>query len=729
VVRLLHKNSSTRRADGFLDIAAISNVGQYLSIDSRPVSCTRGTLEEIVSSYKSYLKSASSTASHEKLINPFLCLNICCPPGSYDPNLEPAKDNVLFTDTKGFMQVIEKFFTHIYGEKKVVASEDTISRHIADQEEGFELLLNRKPRLSEHNVAPSSHRGRSKSPSIEQSSTTAPDDDFFLEGALHPLARMKRQAVPCTTTDLTDPADRLESATPSLEEQPPRRRAWKSTMYDGDEDDDIVPEDVGELHCDMPEEDAELTAKDVTLNNPWTIAKMNASIKPRIPVPKLQKSGAVGKHGQPLTPARSGTERNTHGNPEDETYLASPSTLCGSSSPIHLPSPASTLHSAHEFSSPTRLPLSTNPWARHRNSTGATGPADLQEKGDGFGAVDGHIRTVANTSASGFVLARSLPMGTPLANIPDVSQRPRKQQQRKQGWQQKQGAGLQKPFVPPIKRSQRAWSETPLTQQHPRAHSQQPHRTTDDLDNRPILRQEREALGQMGGRSSMQPSGSMHSDLAITMNFESRKEAAMQKRRSQLQQQTLDQLLHRSTEPQSGLSTISISPHKNRYNKAIAALNSTDDPFERHKSPFEKGDPRRHLARDLQAEDRDEEKDNSPQSHTLKRRKTAHMPFESIPIGEAVHNLIITIDTSKRHPIDEGTKFAEHDEYIRSGEHPDGFDCTIEEARSWNTILQDLVESKLEEEHGHTHGVCFDLWALLQQHDTSCEGSVVVSDT
>lgn len=719
MVRLLHKDSYTRRADGFLDIAAISNVRQYLSIDSRPVLCNRGTLKEVVSIYKSYLKSSSSIASHEKLLNPFLCLNLCCPPGSYDPNLEPAKDNVLFTDVEGVLQTVERFFTHVYGKKEAVAAKGTMPRHVEDQEEGFELLLNRKSRVSEHDVAPSISRGRSKTPSYRQSSTTAPGDDLFLEGSLDSPTQ-ERQAVPGTTASLADSAYRLESARRCLEEQPTRRRAWKSTMYDADEDEDIDLEDVGELHYAMPEEDDELAAKDVTLNNPWTIAKMNASIKPRIPVPKLQKSGAVEKHGQPLTPARSSTEKKTRGSPEDETCSASPSILRGSSSPIHLPSPASTLRSGHEFSSPTRLPFSTNPWVRNRKITGATSPADLQEEGDGVGGVDGHIQTVANTSASGFVSARSLPMGTPLANIPDVSQRPREQQQRKQGWQQEQGAGPQKPFVPPIKRSQRASSETPLAQQHPRAHDQQPHRTTEDLGNHPILRQEREALGQMGCKGSMQTSASTHPDLAVTLNFESRKEAAMQKR-TQLQQQTLDQLLHRSTQPQRSPSPSSNSPYKNRYKKAIAALNSTEDPFEHHKSPFGKGDPRGYLARDLQAEDR-------AQSHTLKRRKTAHMPFESIPTGEALHNLMITVNTSKRDPVDEGKKFAEYDDYIRSGEHPDGFDCTIEDAQLWDTTLQNLIESKLEKEHGHTQGVSFDLWALLRRHDNSREESVAISD-
>lgn len=64
--------------------------GQFLSIDSRPVSHEKGTMKKTVSLFKKYLKSALAESSSEKLKNPFLRLNISCPEASYDPNVEPG---------------------------------------------------------------------------------------------------------------------------------------------------------------------------------------------------------------------------------------------------------------------------------------------------------------------------------------------------------------------------------------------------------------------------------------------------------------------------------------------------------------------------------------------------------------------------------------------------------------------------------------------------------------
>ena len=729
VVRILPRNSRTRGADGLLDIVAISNVGQFVSIDSRPVSCTRDTLKEIVSKYKSYLKSSSSIESHEKLMNPFLCLNICCPPGSYDPNLEPAKDNVLFTDANGLLRMVERFFVHVYGEKEAVAANGLNSTNLEDGEGGFELLLNRKPKAPEPDVSLFGRHERSKTPSNKRSSDATPDDALFLEDSMRPPAPMNQGASDDLTTVLMGSADATEYVSPSLREPQPRRNTWKSTMYDGDEDDGLVLEDVVDSYSEMAEDYDELAAKDVKHNNPWTIAKMNASIKPRIPVSDLQKSGAVGSIRQPITPVRTVAGRNIQGTPGQESRHGTPSTLLESNGPSHLPSPASTLYSEHEFSSPISVPLPTNLRVGHQVRINPTGSVDLRQVSNGTGAVARHIQNDATTSGTGFVSARTLPIGTSLADIPDISQRPRKVQQRKQRGQQRGGAGLPQPFVPSINRSQHARSEMPPTQQSPRHQDHQPHRITDDLDNPPKVRQGSEHLGLLAGRNSVQSVGLMHPDLAVTIDFERRKEAAMQKRRAQPHQQTLDQLLCPYSEQQRSRSRSWNSPHKNRYNKAIAALQVAEEPVEKNKSAFVKGDPRRYLAHDLEAEERDDHKDQSSQFHQLKRRKTAHMPFESVPTGEAVHNLMITMDISKRDLIDEETKLVECDEYIKSGEHPDGFDCVIDEAQAWDSVLQNLIESKFEKERGHTQGMSFDLWALLQQNDISCEESVAILDT
>jgi DNA mismatch repair ATPase MutL len=77
----------------------------FVYIDDRPVSCARGTLKQILTLYKSYLKSAFPSTSN--ISDPFVFLNLHCPPGTYDPNIEPAKDDVLFFNIAGVLGAVE----------------------------------------------------------------------------------------------------------------------------------------------------------------------------------------------------------------------------------------------------------------------------------------------------------------------------------------------------------------------------------------------------------------------------------------------------------------------------------------------------------------------------------------------------------------------------------------------------------------------------------------------
>ena len=119
-------------------------MGQYLSVDSRPVSCAQGVFKQIVSLFKSFLKSTSSP-SGEKVVDPFLYLNLICPQGSYDANIEPAKDNVLFTDAHLVLELVETCFRDVYGEYKTVESAAPLSKKATTRSGGdFDLLLARK---------------------------------------------------------------------------------------------------------------------------------------------------------------------------------------------------------------------------------------------------------------------------------------------------------------------------------------------------------------------------------------------------------------------------------------------------------------------------------------------------------------------------------------------------------------------------------------------------------
>ena len=132
------------------DLSSINNLGQYLSVDSRPVSCSQGIFKKIVSLFKSFLKSASTNPSGEKVVDPFLFLNLICPEGSYDANIEPAKDNVLFTDAHLILELVEACFQDVYGQEKTAESAAPLEKKATTKSDGnFDLLLARKHSIPE----------------------------------------------------------------------------------------------------------------------------------------------------------------------------------------------------------------------------------------------------------------------------------------------------------------------------------------------------------------------------------------------------------------------------------------------------------------------------------------------------------------------------------------------------------------------------------------------------
>lgn len=100
----------------FLDFTKVGGSGQYLSVDGRPLSSARGTPKDIVRLFKSYICSASKASGHSALSDPFLCLQITCPKGSYDANVEPSKDDVLFAEREDLAALSEGLFKDVYGE-------------------------------------------------------------------------------------------------------------------------------------------------------------------------------------------------------------------------------------------------------------------------------------------------------------------------------------------------------------------------------------------------------------------------------------------------------------------------------------------------------------------------------------------------------------------------------------------------------------------------------------
>ncbi|OJJ46155.1 hypothetical protein ASPZODRAFT_2067896 [Penicilliopsis zonata CBS 506.65] len=95
-----------------IDFSRVNNIGQFISVDGRPLTTTRGVGSNIAKLYKTYIRSAST----KSIPDPFLCMHIYCPRGSYDVNIEPGKDDLLFDDSHIIMELLEGLFRHIYGD-------------------------------------------------------------------------------------------------------------------------------------------------------------------------------------------------------------------------------------------------------------------------------------------------------------------------------------------------------------------------------------------------------------------------------------------------------------------------------------------------------------------------------------------------------------------------------------------------------------------------------------
>lgn len=123
-------------------------------MDGRPLSNNRGIGQEISKIFKSYiLSSASKTSKQEiskSISDPFLALQISCPRGTYDVNIEPAKDDIMFEDRELVLALVSDLFRDHYGEvdgaEESAPKENKINAsHPGQVSNGFDLLMAKKP--------------------------------------------------------------------------------------------------------------------------------------------------------------------------------------------------------------------------------------------------------------------------------------------------------------------------------------------------------------------------------------------------------------------------------------------------------------------------------------------------------------------------------------------------------------------------------------------------------
>lgn len=262
------------------DLTKVRSVPQFISVDGRPVNTEKGTLKEIAKSYKRHLQRIYSTDG-TSISRPFIYMQIRCPPESYDVNVEPAKDEVLFFRPDLLMSLVESLFQKAYGDTARIQVESggmeesaiTISSHqniyAADLEEVEELASEEQKAPSLEPADSKEHVGMLKNPFtiaamnrlVMPKKMTAPEEGMTTSANNEDMlvARTLANAAPSLTNTHRKhfrPSQQLLSPTPSDEVDPipyqnpgPPMRPWtKKARGVADEDSDSRTSDDGDEH-------------------------------------------------------------------------------------------------------------------------------------------------------------------------------------------------------------------------------------------------------------------------------------------------------------------------------------------------------------------------------------------------------------------------------------------------------------------------------------------------
>lgn len=333
------------------------------------------------------------------------------------------------------------------------------------------------------------------------------------------------------------------------------------------------------------------------------------------------------------------------------------------------------------------------------------------------GVIDSSIDPNHPQHQRDFVSAGSLPIGTPLSDIPDAYQRPR----RNLGPRKQQRGALNRPFISPVNDPKRVLFNT--GEKSWRRQTQQD-RSRESLQNAAVvgtlmLRDTEDEDFPIPAPldTSVRP---MHPGLANTMDYEARKQKAIGQRRELLRQQAAVEKqnardLANAVADTSSNKTPTKTPHKNRQNKAIAALHTNEDPsaaatYREGPPASEAGDPRAYLLKVQQREDAEQQA--GPTATKSKWRKTTMLPFETVREDAYIGDLVLQVDTAD---LDIETQ-------MENGNDIEAFlTPTTEQIKVWEEALKEMVKSSYriegmlpEEEMDGDLDV--DLVAILQDH-------------
>ena len=662
--------------------------------------------------YKKYLRSACSANASVEVVNPFLAMNVVCPPASYDANIEPAKDDVLFADVDRFLEALKLFFESVYGELRPVADNLT-NPQCAQTQHGY-----RNPEVERHLPSKSIPSPLSSSPRTDQSASEQPlaaDLNGVLANRGTRRATIEPISGPENVDNMLDDGDCATSGRGEIFFAQPNDTAvhnkgqggkgWARNMYTVFDDLDV--QGCGtQLDDPIAMEDEGDALRHANLSNPWTIARINASVGPK----------------------RSQAEPHATDNPQCDIQLPSPMSSRELRSAIDLPRPIDSTAISQPAnalatpapSSPTRtrpnvlssspvMPLFSSTQIEMRHRIPLPTKALYPDLGVDQDLAPSQAPQRVQRPSIDSVPARSLQMGTPLDAIPDISQKPRNSQQRKK----LQQSFVNLPFSPPATNFQ--YSVSPLRGSN--SQELRPNRSPPQL-----RREERSLNSPLQDRLSMteevmdRSEATINPDLAFTMDYETRKQMATRDRNMKLRQQTLEEASRRTGKHAIASSASHNSPHANRYRQAVAALSPQTSPSKAPLPIFGPDDPRGHLIRMQNTETNDNQNESKMQPPRAKRRKTSNMPLESVRREHMLQDLTTTIKITEQEVWNSVKILANYDEYIKTREvEEDDMESMVVMTKNWETTLRELLKTKYQNEGNCIDDIAIDLMAALQQ--------------
>ncbi|KAI5366468.1 putative ribosomal protein S5 domain 2-type [Septoria linicola] len=364
----------------------VGNIGAFISVDARPVSAFRGTFKQILKIFREALRSAAPEFGDVK--DPFLYLELSCPRGSYDANLEPAKDDLLFEDASLVIKIARQLFAAAYETQQ--SSEmrpETADMPRQQLQQHLDDVASSTP------VRPSTNAGSG----AQDLTTHTP--------ALNELR-------------VAGPQDTLNH-----EDWQPRRPPYRSNMYGCDEEDlDAFDQRSSSGGTEADFEELRRSKGDVNVSNPWITAKLNASVRDHTSPAKEQGQADVHTFTAPLPTLSSPIKAVQRRTLASET-LPTPRPSS--------PSPEARFHPSDHVSD-IRL-------ARDGRLIGSSSLPEPQSYGTTLPT------DAAPRRAHDYNLPAQMPQGTPLEAIPVVSAKPRRSPNKALNQ-----AKINRPFVSPM---------------------------------------------------------------------------------------------------------------------------------------------------------------------------------------------------------------------------------------------------------------------------------------